>query len=180
MKEGVVKTGFLLFAITVVTVGIVPVYGAVESVGVSPSVLVVGQPITFFGVVSGSTLGTELAVHVYAGPNCPATSSIASTYTLASNETYTIANNTVGMYNVSLTFPVASSRGWVVAQQYQNEMPAGAYSVGVEDVVAGSGLCKNFTVTNQSVAEFSEAPLTICLALLASLYLVRRRRKASF
>ena len=181
MREGSVKMGFLLVAFAVVALGIAPVYGLVESVDISPSVLVVGQPITFFGMVSGSTLGSQLAVHVYVGPNCPLTNSVASTYTLASNETYTIANNTLASYNVTLAFPVTSSSSWAVEPQYQDEIPAGAYSVGVQDVAAGSGLCKNFTVTNQPVSEFVEASVpTLFLAVFTSLYLMRRRRKSDF
>jgi len=173
-----VKVGFLLVAITAVAIGIAPVYGTVESVQLLPPVLVVGQPIIFFGTVSGSSLGSRLAVHVYAGASCPATNLIASTYTLASNGTYTIANTTLGIYNVTLTFPVTPSNGWVVEQQYQNEMPAGNYSVGVEEMASGgSGLCKNFTVVNQPVPEFTQTSPVLILALLAPLYLLRRRRK---
>jgi hypothetical protein len=179
MKAGCVKMGFLLLAITAVALGIGPVYGAVESVELLPSVLVVGQSIIFFGQVSGSTIGTQLAVHVYAGANCPASSPIASTYTISGNETQTIANNTIAIYNVTLTFPVTSSSGWVVEQQYQNELPAGAYSVGVEQVGSGSGLCKNFTVQNQPVAEFPNAAPTLLLTVLAPLYLMRRRTARS-
>jgi hypothetical protein len=178
MKEGCVKMGFLLLAITAVALGIAPVYGAVESVELLPSVLVVGQPIIFFGLVSGSTIDSRLAVQVYAGANCPGSSLIASTYTLSSNESQIIENNTVAIYNVTLAFPVTSSSGWVAEQQYQNGLPAGAYSVGVEQVNFGSGLCKNFTVANQPVAEFSNVAPTLFLTLLAPLYLVRRRRKA--
>jgi len=170
------KTWVLLCAVTAVALEVAPVYGVVESVEISPSVLIVGQPITFFGWVSVPTLDDELAVHVYPGANCAPISSIASTYVLSSNETYTIANNTVGIYNVTLTFPVTPSSSWVVEKQYQNEIPAGAYSVGVQDVVSGSSVCKNFTVTNQAVPEFSETALTIFLALLAPLYLLRRTR----
>ena len=173
------KLGFLLLVITGVALGIAPVYGAVESVELLPSVLVVGEPIIFFGWVSGSTIGSRLAVNVYAGANCPASSPIAFTYTLSSNESQIIANKTVAIYNVTLTFPVTSSSGWVVEQQYQNELPAGAYSVGVEQVVFGSGLCKNFTVMNQAVAEFSNVAPTLLLTLLAPLYLIRRRKARS-
>jgi hypothetical protein len=177
MKHCSVKAGFLLVAITAVALTMAPVYGVVESVEVLPSVVAVGQPIIFFGMVSGSTIGSRLAVQVYVGANCPATGAIASKYTVASNETRIIANSTVAAYNVTLAFPVTSSSGWVVEQQYQNEMPVGSYSVGVQDVAFGSSLCKNFTVTNQPVAEFLEAALTISLAFLAPLYLLRRRRK---
>jgi len=178
MKEEWVKIWFLLFAVTAVELGIAPVYGVVESVELLPSVLVVGQPIIFFGQVSGSTIGSQLVIHVYAGANCPASSPIASTYTLSSNETQTIANNTIAIYNVTLTFPVTSASGWTVEQQYQNELPAGAYSIGVEQVGFGSGLCKNFTVQNQPVAEFPNAT-PLLLTLLAPLYLMRRRTKRS-
>ena len=178
MKERWLKMGTLLLAITAVALGIAPVYGAVESVELLPSVLVVGQPIIFFGQVSGTTIGSQLVIHVYAGANCPASSPIASVYTLSSNETQTIANNTIAIYNVTLAFPVTSSSGWVVEPQYQNQLSAGTYSVGVEQVGFGSGLCKNFTVQNQPVAEFPNAA-PLLLTLLAPLYLMRRRTARS-
>jgi len=176
-----VKVGFLLVAIMAVAIGIAPVYGTVESVQLLPPVLVVGQPIIFFGTVSGSTQGSRLGVHVYAGNGCPATTPIASTYTLANNGTYTIANTTLGIYNVTLTFPVTPSSGWVVVEQrYQDEMPAGNYSVGVEEVASGgSGVCKNFTAVIQPVPEFLQTSTTLFLALLAPLYLLRHRRQSN-
>ena len=57
-------------------------FGEVQTVNVSPSVLVVGQSITFSGVVSGTTVGDQIAVYVFAGSNCPAGTSIAPRRTL--------------------------------------------------------------------------------------------------
>jgi len=88
-------------------------------------------------------------------------------------------NNIIAIYNVTLAFPVTPASGWMVEPQYQNELPAGAYSVGVEQVGFGSGLCKNFTVQSQPVAEFPNIAPILLLTLLAPLYLVRRRTARS-
>ena len=167
-----------LLAVTMVALAIVPVYGAVESIQLLPPVLIVGQPIIIFGFVSGSTIGSRLYVQVYEGPNCQG-GPIASTYALSRNETETIENSTVAIYNVTLAFPIVASSGWVVAQQYQNGIPAGTYSVGVGEVAAGSALCKNFTITSQSITEFSDIAPTLLLTLLAFLCLVRRRSRSA-
>jgi hypothetical protein len=166
----------LLVAVLVVPLAVTPVYANVDSVGVFPSVLVVGAPITFFGTVSGSSMNDQIGVFVYSGSNCPANMVIASTYILPRNVTYTIANATVADYNVTLAFPVPSSGGWNVRLGFQTGLPAGPYSVGVQDVTVGAGLCRNFTVASAAVPEFSEASATILLAFVVALCFVARKR----
>ena len=173
------KTEFvvLLVALLALTLVILPAYAEVESVNISPSVLVVGQPITFSGIVSRSSLGDRIGLYVYAGSNCPAKPAVASTYTVANSTTTTMAGNATGIYNVTLAFPISYSSGWLVAVQYQNGLPAGSYSVGVQDMTTEAVLCKNFTVISQQpTPEFSEPIVAVFLTLLASLYLVRRTR----
>jgi len=170
------ETEVLLAAVLIVPLALTPVYANVESVEVSPSGLVVGGPITFFGMVSGSSMNDQIGVFVYSGSNCPANMVIASTYILPSNATYTIANATVGIYNVTLAFPVPSSGAWNVRLGFQTGLPAGPYSVGVQDVTVEAGLCRNFTVASAAVPEFSEASATILLALVVSLCFVARKR----
>ena len=170
------KTEFelvLAVILAVVAAGILPAYAEVESVTVSPSVLVVGEPITFYGVVSKSSLGDQIGVYVYAGPNCPAKPALASTYTVANSTTTTTMSNATGTYNVTLSFPIASS-GWVVEQQYRNGLPAGSYSVGVQDMTTEAILCRNFSITGQPTPEFSEPIIALILTLGASVYVLRR------
>ena len=172
------KAEFVILLVAMLAVTLVlPAYAEVESVNISPSVLVVGQPITFSGIVSRSSLGDRIGLYVYAGSNCPAKPAIASTYTVANSTTTTMTNNATGIYNVTLAFPISYSSGWLVALQYQNGLPAGSYSVGVQDMTTEAVLCKNFTVTSQQpTLEFSEPIVAVFLTLLASLYLVRRKR----
>jgi hypothetical protein len=163
----------VLVVVLVVVLSVLPVFAEVESVTVSPSVIMVGEPITFSGTVSGSSVNDRLAISVYLGANCPANSTIASAYILPSNVTYTTVTNTFGVYNVSLIFPPNATSGWNVKQQYQNGFPAGSYSVGVQDVVSSAGLCKNFQVTGSSTTpEFSDSTLLLTLALLTCLLVV--------
>jgi len=172
------RAGFwaLFVAILSATLIILPVYAEVESLNISPPVLVVGQPITFYGVVSRSSLSDRIGLYVYAGFNCPANPSIASTYTVVNNTTTATASNSTGIYNVTLAFPISASSGWVVERQYQNGLPAGTYSVGAQDMTTEAVLCKNFAVVSQQpTPEFSELTITVFLALLASLYVVRRK-----
>lgn len=167
----------LLVAVLVAPFAVTTGYARIETVDVSPSVLVVGEPITFFGTVSGSSLDDQIGVFVHSDSNCRSNSVIASTYVLAGNATYTIANSTVGIYNVTLAFPVTSSSGWMVQLGYQTGLPAGPYSVGVQDVVIGTGLCRNFTVANQGVPEFPEQAVTFFLTLLVALSIVTAKKR---
>jgi hypothetical protein len=176
MKSMKPEFAAVLIVVLVVICTLLPAYGEVETISVSPPAPVVGQPITFSGTVSGSTLNDQIAIYVYPGSNCPASNPVASTYTLASNATYAVANNTIGVYNATLAFPVSSSSGWKVETQYRDELPAGSYSVGVQDVASNAVLCKNFAVENSTpVPEFSGLTVTILLTLLAPLYIVRRK-----
>jgi hypothetical protein len=168
------KIGLVLVAILALISTVLPAYAEVESVAISPSLLVVGQPITFYGFVSRSSLGDQIGVYVYVGPNCPAEPTLASTYTVANSKTTTTMSNATGTYNVTLSFPIASSSGWVVEQQYRNGLPAGWYSVGVQDMTTEAILCRNFSITGQPTPEFSEPIIALILTLGASLYVLRR------
>ena len=170
------KTEILLAAVLFVPLAFTPAYANVESVEVSPSVLVVGEPITFFGMVSGSSMNDQIGVFVYSGSNCPGNMVIASTYALPNNATYTIANATGAIYNVTLAFPVPSSSAWKVRLGFQTGLPAGPYSVGAQDVTVEAGLCKNFTVTSAAVPEFSEASATILSAFAVAVCVVARKK----
>lgn len=149
---------FLAFGLAVY-----PVLATVETVNISPSVLVVGQPITFSGVdvetISPNNPVNAVLMRIYPGFGCSYTPSNAIAFTVTSinpNGAYT------GSYNTTLTFPApvaTSSQGYsgawaVTSQSYQNGLPAGSYSVGVTDTEASTngaaGLCKNFSIMNTS------------------------------
>jgi hypothetical protein len=172
------KIGVVLVAFLTVLLAILPVYAGVDYVNISPSVLAVGQPITFFGGASGSSVDNQIGVYVFVGPNCPPDNVFASTYTVA---------NSTDTYSVTLSFPVdLEYSGWKVEQQYQqyqNGLPAGSYSVGVADMASVSsgsgGVCRNFTVSPQPLPEFSGLTVTILLTLIASLYVLRFKRGVS-
>jgi len=181
MKAMKPKIVAILIMVLAAICTLVPTYGEVVTVVVSPPTLVVGQPITISGTVSGSTLNDQIAIYVYPGSNCPPINASAWTYYLPSNATYTVANNTIGVYNATLSFPVSSSSGWKVEAQYRDGLPAGSYSVGVQDVASNAVLCKNFAVEGSPpVSEFSGLGVIILLAFATSLFIIRRRgtRKA--
>jgi hypothetical protein len=187
--------GFELVAFLVIAVALVacPVFGTVETVNISPSVLVVGQPITFSGVdvetISPNNPENLVLMYIYPGFGCsfmPSNAIAFTTTSISSGGTYS------GNYNTTLSFPVpvatstqGYSRGWAVtSQSYQNELPSGQYSVGVTDTEASTngaaGMCKNFTVISSSpIPEFSDPVVVMCSALapLTLLLLVRRGRK---
>ena len=178
---------FLAFGLTVSSV-----LATVETLNISPSVLVVGQPINFSGVdietISPNNPVNVILLHVYPGFGCSFTPSNAIAFTTAPinpTSAYT------GSYNTSLSFPapVATSSqgysgGWLVtSQSYENGLPAGSYSVGVTDTEASTngaaGFCKNFSIMNASaVPEFSDPVVAICsvLAFSMSLLLILRRK----
>jgi hypothetical protein len=169
-KIGVVSVAFLTVLLT-----ILPVYASVENVNISPSVLVVGRPITFYGGASGSSVSNQIGIYVFVGSDCPSQNVFASTYTVA---------NATDTYSVTLSFPVdLEFSGWKVEQQYQQYqtgLPVGSYSVGVADMAAMSsgsgGVCRNFTIGPQPVPEFSGVIVTLILTLVMSLYFVRSKR----
>jgi hypothetical protein len=175
MNKERVGVEIALLAVLVVSLSLHSAYAEVQTVNISPPVVVIDQPITFSGFVSGQSLEDRIGVYVYAGPNCATPKAIASTFTIA-NLTQTIGNQTVGEYNVSLTFPVTNSTGWTAEPSYQYELPVGNYSVGVRDVTTSVGLCKNFTVTNtQPTPEFTTLLIAVLLPIIAALYVTRRK-----
>jgi len=192
------STRFELISFLIIAAGLVvsPAFGTVKSVNISPSVSVVGQPITFSGVdigtISPNNPENTVLMRIYPGFSCAFTpsKSIAFTTTpVKSGGAYT------GSYNTTLSFPAplatpseSNSGGWVVtSQSYQNGLPAGPYSVSVTDTQASvngtPGICKNFSVVSSSpVPEFPSSTVVMCLALtfLTALFLAgRRRREAS-
>ena len=190
----IIGSAFLIsFLFLAFGLAVSPVYGTVETVNISPSVLVVGQPITFSGVdietISPNNPLNTVWIRVYPGFGCSFTPSNAIAFTIAPiNPTgaYT------GTYNTTLSFPAPvatltqgySGGGWVVtSQSYQNGLPTGSYSVGVTDTEASTngaaGLCKNFSIVNAASApEFSDPVVALCsvLACSMSLLLILRRK----
>ena len=172
------KIGIVLVAVLTFLLAILPVYAGVENVNISPSVLVVGKPITFYGAASGTSVDNQVGIYVFVGFDCPSQNVFASAYTVA---------NATDTYSVTLAFPIdLEYSGWKVEQQYQqyeNGLPAGSYSVGVADVASVSsgsgGVCRNFTVSPQPVPEFSVVTVTLFLTLVASLYVLRSKRLVS-
>jgi len=186
---------FELISFLVLVLGLVvsPVFGTVKTVNISPSILVVGQPITFSGVdigtISPNNPENDVFMYIYPGFSCSFTpsNSIAFTVTpVKPGGTYS------GSYSTTLSFPAAlatSSQsypgGWVVASQsYQNQLPAGPYSVSVTDTEASTNgaarICKNFTVVSSSPSpEFSVPVVVMCSALasLMPLLLLRRHKQ---
>ena len=170
-----------------------PVFGTVETVNISPSVLLVGQPITFSGVdietISPNNPQNTISMYIYPGFDCSLTpsNSIAFTTTSVSGAT---GGTYSGTYNTTLSFPVSVATStqshsgvWVTDQSYHNGLPAGPYSVAVTDTEAitngAAGICKNFTVVNSlPVPEFSDPAVAMCSALASLLpfLLVRGRR----
>jgi len=146
-----------------------PVLATVETVNVSPSMLVVGEPITFSGVdvetISPNKPPNNVLMHIYPGFGCSLLPANAIAVAITSIE---LTGPYTGAYNTTLSFPATvtpSGQGysgsWVVTgQSYQNGLPVGSYSISVTDTEAvtngASGACRNFTVSNSSaVAEFS-------------------------
>ena len=179
----------LLFAALALTV--YPVFGTVDTVNISPSVLVVGQPITFSGVdietISPNSPPNNVLMRIYLGFGCSFTPSNAIAFAVTS---VNLTGEYTGSYNstLSIPLPVATSSesysgGWVATSQYyQNGLPAGSYSIGVTDTEASvngaAGLCKNFTVVNaSSAAEFSDSVVITILALICSMSLLRIFRR---
>jgi hypothetical protein len=184
-----------LVCFLVVALGLVvsPVFGTVETVNISPSVLLVGQPISFSGVdietISPNNPENLISLHIYPGFGCSYTPSNTIAFAITP---VTPGGPYSGSYNTTLSFPVpvvtssqAYSGGWgVVIQSYENGLPAGPYSVAVTDTEASTngaaGICKNFTVMTSSPApEFSDPVIVLCsvLASLTSLLLIRSRGK---
>jgi len=182
---------FLIIALALIST---PVFGTVETVTVSPSVLIVGEPITFSGVdvgtISPNGPPNTVYMYIYPGFDCAFTPSHSIAFAItpvSSSATYT------GIYNTTLSFPATVTTnqtypgGWVVANQtYQNGLPAGPYSVSATDTqsstTGAAGVCKNFTVENSSTApEFSNPIVVICSVLgpLKPLLLAGRFRYAS-
>lgn len=170
------KIGVVLVAFLPVILAILPVYAGVDFVNISPSILVVGKPITFYGGASGSSVDNQIEVDVFVGSDCSSDNLFASTFTVA---------NSTNAYSVTLSFPVdLEFSGWKIEQQYlqyQSQLPAGSYSVGVADMASISsgsgGVCRNFTIGAQPVPEFSWLSITLFLTLAASLYLLQPKRK---
>ena len=190
-----VRFGIVLFLVISFGLVVYPVFGTVQSVNISPSVLVVGQPITFSGIdietISPNNPENNIFMHIYRGFGCSFSSSNSIAHTVTS---INAGHSYIGSYNTTLSFPVpvgtssqGYSGGWVVASQsYQNGLPAGPYSVSVTDTEAlingAAGLCKNFTVvSSSSAAEFSDPEVVMCsvIASLLSLLLVRRPSKGT-
>ena len=179
----------LLFAALALTVH--PVFGTVDTVNISSSVLVVGQPITFSGVdietISPNSPPNNVLMRIYPGFGCSFTPSNAVAFAVTS---VNLTGEYTGSYNSTLSFPLpvvtstqSYSGGWVATSQYyQNGLPVGSYSIGVTDSEAlangSAGLCKNFTVVNaSSTAEFSDPIFTMFLVLMCSLALLVLHRK---
>jgi len=187
--------GFALIPFLFLAFGLAvsPVFATVETLNISPSVLVVGQPISFSGVdietISPNNPVNAIFLHVYPGFGCSFTPSNAIAFTTAP---INLTGAYTGSYNTTLSFPapVATSTqgysggGWVVtSQSYQNGLPTGSYSVGVTDTEASTngaaGLCKNFSIVNAASApEFSDPVIALCsvLACSMSLLLILRRK----
>ena len=164
------------------------VFGTVQTVNVSPSVLTVGQPITFSGVdvetISPNNPENAVMVNVYSGFGC----SFSSLNSIAFTTTTIIPSGPYsGFYNTTLLFPAllgssgqSYSEGWVVtSQSYEGGFPAGSYSVSVTDTEAlangAPGICKNFTIVGSSTTEFSDPLILVCSMLVFLSLLVRRR-----
>ena len=184
-----------IISFLVIALGLVSsqVFGTVESINVSPSVIAVSQPITFSGVdtetISPNNPENAVVMHVYPGFDCSFTPSNSIAFTMTPVNP---SGAYSGTYNTTLSFPVpvvalsqAYYGGWAVtSQSYQNGLPPGPYSVAVTDLEAlangAAGVCKNFTVVSSSaVTEFSDPSLVMCSALAssASFLLLRRRRQ---
>jgi len=165
------------------------VFGTVETVNVSPSILTVGQPITFSGVdtetISPNNPENAVILRVYPGFDCsfmPLNSIAFTTTTIIPSGPYS------GFYNTTLLFPAplgssgqSYSEGWVVtSQSYESGFPQGPYSVSVTDTEAlangAPGICKNFTIVGSSTTEFSD-PLILMFSALASLSMLLFRRR---
>jgi len=187
------QVGFTFIALLLIALGLVvsPVAGAVETVNVSPSVITVGQPITFSGVdietISPNSPPNNVLMRIYPGFDCSLTPSNAIAFAVTS---VNLTGEYTGSYNSTLSFPLpvatsseSYSGSWVATSQYyQNGLPAGSYSIGVTDTEASvngaAGLCKNFAVVNaSSAAEFSGSVVITILALICSMSLLRIFRR---
>jgi hypothetical protein len=128
-------------------------------------------------------------MRIYAGFGCSFMPANAIAFTVTSIE---LSGPYTGAYNTTLSFPVpvapsgqSYSQGWMVtSESYQNELPAGSYSISVTDTEASTnglpGICKNFTVSSSlAVAEFPGPVIALYsgLAFLMPLHHRRRRLK---
>jgi len=188
-----VRIGLVSILLAAIGGVVSPAWGTVENMKISPSVLPVGQPITFSGTDVDTTSSSNpmnlIFVFIYLGFGCSFKPSNSVAFTISSA-------NSAGIYNTTLSFPASVltsgqgySGGWVVTNQsYQTGLPAGSYSAGITDAETltanpNSGICKYFTITNSSpTPEFSDAIFVACVSLsasLTSLLFVRGRRHAS-
>ena len=155
------KIIFSLLSLLVVTFGLVisPVFATVENLTVSPSVLVVDQPITFSGtdIVTQSKAIDSITLFIYLGTSCPPYNPLNPGHgSLAFGfATY----DTTGAFISTLSFPAQlpsnstlSSHWTVSSSAYQYALPAGSYSVFAIDAAdsqsLSAGVCAHFTITN--------------------------------